>query len=574
MSQAGPVDVIQNIPQIPVQFDADVGSAIPIANILNILGDTVSAGINPVQTTASGNTLITNVQISQAIAASNVNNVGLSAFDSASFVVDANGFVSLAGSGLAVDSFSPDSGTDPVVPTGAGLVNDKGSGSITTVGSLNTITTQLTGLTNHSVLVGAGTTTITKLTVGTNGQVLIGATGADPAFATLTSSDGSVSFTTGANTLSLQVASGTAVVKTLTGNSGGAISPTAGNINTVGTGSLTTVGSGSTLTTQLTGLTNHNVLLGAGTATITNVAPSATSGVPLISQGAAADPAFGTAVVAGGGTGATSFTAYAPICGGTTTTGALQSASTGQSTSGFVLTSTGASSLPTFQAASSGSAFTTIVVQTFTGNGTYTPTANMKYCTIDLVGGGGGGGGSPGGGAATSSVGGGGGGGGYARKTIAAATIGASQSVTVGAGGAGGVHATGSTGGTTSVGSIVSATGGVGGASSGPSGVVAGIGGAGGVGSSGDVNSTGGAGGTGFGLGSGTFTISGVGGCSYFGGGAAGVANLNNTSVAGIAGVAGSVYGGGGSGSASNLLSTDVNGGDGSAGVVVVTEYI
>lgn len=55
--------------------------------------------------------------------------------------------------------------------------------------------------------------------------------------------------------------------------------------------------------------------------------------------------------VANGGTGDTSFTAYAPVCGGTSTTGALQSASTGISTSGYILTSTGGSSLPTFQAA-------------------------------------------------------------------------------------------------------------------------------------------------------------------------------------------------------------------------------
>ncbi|TAL08332.1 MAG: hypothetical protein EPO02_13195 [Nitrospirae bacterium] len=51
-----------------------------------------------------------------------------------------------------------------------------------------------------------------------------------------------------------------------------------------------------------------------------------------------------------GGSGSASFTAYAPICGGTGTTSAWQSASTGFSTSGYVLTSTGSSSLPTFQA--------------------------------------------------------------------------------------------------------------------------------------------------------------------------------------------------------------------------------
>jgi hypothetical protein len=43
-------------------------------------------------------------------------------------------------------------------------------------------------------------------------------------------------------------------------------------------------------------------------------------------------------------------TAYAPVCAGTTAIGALQVASTGLATSGFILTSTGAASLPSFQA--------------------------------------------------------------------------------------------------------------------------------------------------------------------------------------------------------------------------------
>lgn len=63
----------------------------------------------------------------------------------------------------------------------------------------------------------------------------------------------------------------------------------------------------------------------------------------------------GTLIVGNGGTGvATMTTAYAPVCAGTTATGNLQVASSGLSNSGYVLTSTGASSLPTWQAASSG----------------------------------------------------------------------------------------------------------------------------------------------------------------------------------------------------------------------------
>lgn len=161
-------------------------------------------------------------------------------------------------------------------------------------------------------------------------------------------------------------------VKTLTGNSGGAVSSDAvnSNINTVGTGSITVVGNPgtNTLTAQLTGLTNHNVLVGAGSATVTKVAPSATAGVPLISQGASSDPAFGTAVVAGGGTGDTSFTAYSVLCGGTTSTGALQNVS-GVGTSGQVLTSNGAAALPTWQAAGGGGGITTIAGNTGTATG-------------------------------------------------------------------------------------------------------------------------------------------------------------------------------------------------------------
>ncbi len=58
--------------------------------------------------------------------------------------------------------------------------------------------------------------------------------------------------------------------------------------------------------------------------------------------------------VAGGGTGVASTTAYAVLCGGTTSTGALQSVS-GLGTSTYVLTSNGADALPTWQAAAGGS---------------------------------------------------------------------------------------------------------------------------------------------------------------------------------------------------------------------------
>lgn len=60
--------------------------------------------------------------------------------------------------------------------------------------------------TNHSVLVGAGTSAITQLTVGNSGNVLIAATTADPAFAALTSTLGSIAYTNGAGSLAINIA--------------------------------------------------------------------------------------------------------------------------------------------------------------------------------------------------------------------------------------------------------------------------------------------------------------------------------------------------------------------------------
>lgn len=90
----------------------------------------------------------------------------------------------------------------------------------------------------------------------------------------------------------------------------------------------------------------YTVLLGGVSNAISSAAPSATSGVPLISQGAAANPAFGTAVVAGGGTGLATLVAYELLAAGTTSTGNLQQIGLGSA--GQVLTSNGAGALASY----------------------------------------------------------------------------------------------------------------------------------------------------------------------------------------------------------------------------------
>ena len=104
--------------------------------------------------------------------------------------------------------------------------------------------------------------------------------------------------------------------------------------------------------TGLATLTQYNVMIGAATANVAFSAPTATSGIPLVSTGNASNPSFGTAVVSGGGTGNTTFTAYSLICAGTTATGAFQNV-VGLGSSGQVLVSAGAGVLPAWQNASS-----------------------------------------------------------------------------------------------------------------------------------------------------------------------------------------------------------------------------
>lgn len=136
MSQAGILDVEASNPQIPTSFVTDSGIAIPLANILEILGATVAAGTSPLSTSGSGNTVTIEAQISQAIAAPDATKVGVANFDSAGFSVDANGFVTLTGGGGAT-SYTTDSGS--AVPA-AGILTVIGSGGITTSGAGSTLT--------------------------------------------------------------------------------------------------------------------------------------------------------------------------------------------------------------------------------------------------------------------------------------------------------------------------------------------------------------------------------------------------------------------------------------------------
>lgn len=89
-------------------------------------------------------------------------------------------------------------------------INTEGSGDTVTINLNSPVSvanggTGVTSLTDHGVMIGSGTSGVTVTSVGTNGQLLIGATGADPAFASLTSSGGLITYTTGANSLDISI---------------------------------------------------------------------------------------------------------------------------------------------------------------------------------------------------------------------------------------------------------------------------------------------------------------------------------------------------------------------------------
>lgn len=65
--------------------------------------------------------------------------------------------------------------------------------------------TGVSSLTDHGVLIGQGLLPVAVTSAGTNGQLLIAATGADPDFANLTSTQQTIDFTTGSNSLAIDV---------------------------------------------------------------------------------------------------------------------------------------------------------------------------------------------------------------------------------------------------------------------------------------------------------------------------------------------------------------------------------
>ena len=323
---------------------------------------------------------------------------------------------SVTGTSLQIDA-SPTTGA-VVVSIDSGYV---GQTSITTLGTIATgvwngsVIGLSYGGTNHALTASNGGivwSDASKLNIlsgtATAGQLLLSGSSATPAWSTstypATNAANTLLYASSSNTMAALATATSAVLTTVSSV------PTWASDLSVGLG-----GTGNTT------FTAYSVICAGTTATgaFQNVSGLGTSGYVLTSNGAAALPTWqaaagggigtldadsgsatgstvtisggstglttsgssatidltGTLVVANGGTGIATTTAYAVICGGTTATGAFQHVS-GLGSSGYVLTSNGAGALPTWQAGGGGGTGITWNDQT---SGTVTMAVNNGY---------------------------------------------------------------------------------------------------------------------------------------------------------------------------------------------------
>ncbi len=128
-------------------------------------------------------------------------------------------------------------------------------------------------LTTYGVLVGEGSNNVNVTAAGTNGQMLLGSSTGDPAFATITSTGGTLTFTFGPNSLNIDV-------------------PALAGFTFAIPLSVGSGGTGQTL------LTTYGILIGEGSNNV-NVTAAGTNGQMLLGS-STGDPAFGTITSTGG----------------------------------------------------------------------------------------------------------------------------------------------------------------------------------------------------------------------------------------------------------------------------------
>jgi len=224
------------------QIDADVGSATPVAHIVNLLG-TAAQGIS---SSAAGNT------VTLTISDATETQKGVSEL--------ATNAESIAGTDSA----------RTIVPTA--------------------LKAKLGLQTANAIAYGAGDSSAIAWSAAlTDGQIMIGATGAAPTAGSLSSTGGTVTITAGANTINLEAGAG---VPTSFVTDAGTATPALNILNVLGGNNIGTVGAGNSVTVNVTGTTASCVQVGNGTGSLTSIGAGTTGELLIGATGG--DPAFGS----------------------------------------------------------------------------------------------------------------------------------------------------------------------------------------------------------------------------------------------------------------------------------------
>ncbi len=218
----------------------NVGTAVPAAGILSILGASDGSGNTGVRTTGSGSTVtIDTTQITTLTNSGSASPSGDNLFIIGTGNIATSGIgstVTIAFNGAVAEQYTADD-SNVAVPN---------------MGNLDLLGTNLVTST------AAGDAVTYGLTHSTNGKIPIARTSdGTAAWANITAGTG-ISVTNGANSITIASSAASAQYTT---NSGVA-TPVAGNLNVLGTNLITTTGSGQTVTAKLTPSTNGQIPIG------------------------------------------------------------------------------------------------------------------------------------------------------------------------------------------------------------------------------------------------------------------------------------------------------------------------
>jgi len=188
--------------------------------------------------------------------------------------------LTIASDGTIAVTYTTDAGN--AVPA-LGVINILGGLNIDTAGAGDTVTVSLSGTTDHSIQVGNATGSLDSLAVAGDGELLIGSAGNNPAWGTLTSAGGTITFTPGAGTLNLEAVASFSTYLTDDGNTA---VPALGVLTVAGGGNIVTSSAGSTVTIALDGVTNHSLSVGNAAGALTSLGVAANGQIPIGSVGA------------------------------------------------------------------------------------------------------------------------------------------------------------------------------------------------------------------------------------------------------------------------------------------------